>query len=58
MSEFLEEIDAKWGSETANDDDIDKLREMVDDAPVVRLVNNIIIDGIRTRASDIHIEPP
>ncbi len=28
-----------------------------DDAPVVRLVNNILEQGVREKASDIHIEP-
>jgi general secretion pathway protein E/type IV pilus assembly protein PilB len=28
-----------------------------DDAPLIRLVNNIIIDGFRQKCSDIHIEP-
>ena len=34
-----------------------KLRTLVDEAPVVRLVNSIILQAIRQRASDIHIEP-
>src|SRR5438445_804508 len=33
------------------------LRKVVDDAPVVRLVNVIIVQALRQRASDIHIEP-
>ena len=32
-------------------------KDMTDDAPVVRLVNLIIAQAIRDRASDIHIEP-
>jgi type IV pilus assembly protein PilB len=28
-----------------------------DDAPVIRLVDQIIIDAVRSRASDIHVEP-
>ncbi|WP_027339324.1 type IV-A pilus assembly ATPase PilB [Halonatronum saccharophilum] len=56
VSELLDDIGSKWGTDDEGED-VDRLREMVDDAPVVRLVNNIIIDGIRTRASDIHIEP-
>jgi type IV pilus assembly protein PilB len=30
---------------------------VVDDAPVVRLVNSILYDAVQMRASDIHIEP-
>jgi type IV pilus assembly protein PilB len=44
---------------TSHDDDIapERLRQMVDEAPVVRLVNMIILQAIRQRASDIHLEP-
>lgn len=31
--------------------------EQINNAPVVRLVNNIIETGVRSKASDIHIEP-
>jgi type IV pilus assembly protein PilB len=36
---------------------LESLRKLVDEAPVVRLVNVIILQAIRQRASDIHIEP-
>lgn len=36
---------------------IDRLREMLEDAPVVRLVNLIIRQAIRDKTSDIHIQP-
>ncbi|MDI6871880.1 MAG: ATPase, T2SS/T4P/T4SS family [Bacillota bacterium] len=35
----------------------DKLRQLSDDAPIVTLVNLIINQAVRDRASDIHIEP-
>jgi len=38
-------------------DDVDKLRDLASDAPVVRLVNQIITDAVERRASDIQIEP-
>jgi len=34
-----------------------ELREQIDNAPVVRLVNSIIEQAVVNRASDIHIEP-
>ena len=38
--------------------DIDQqLMEMLDQAPVVRIVEQIMADAVRMRASDIHIEP-
>ncbi|MDR7489743.1 MAG: GspE/PulE family protein, partial [Armatimonadota bacterium] len=36
---------------------VEQLKALVEDAPVVRLVNMIIEDAVRERASDIHIEP-
>jgi type IV pilus assembly protein PilB len=35
----------------------DRLKELADEAPVVRLANLIIIQAVRQAASDIHVEP-
>lgn len=35
----------------------DNIEELVNSAPIVKLVNGIIEQGIKSRASDIHIEP-
>jgi len=37
--------------------DLEHLRDMASEAPVIRLVNNMIAEAIESRASDIHIEP-
>lgn len=37
--------------------DISKLEAAGEDAPVIRLVNLILTEAVRARASDIHIEP-
>jgi len=37
--------------------DIERLRDLASEAPVVRLVNRIIADAVERRASDIHLEP-
>ena len=37
--------------------DIDELEQSSKEAPVVRLVNLILVDGVKRGASDIHIEP-
>mgnify|MGYP001293629217 CR=1 FL=1 len=37
--------------------DIDELERSTEEAPVVRLVNLILLDAIKRQASDIHIEP-
>lgn len=38
-------------------EDINRLRDLASEAPVIRLVNSIIGRAVETRASDIHIEP-
>jgi type IV pilus assembly protein PilB len=44
--------------DTAEDEeDLSHLREVTEDAPVVRLVNLLIRQAVQDRASDIHIEP-
>jgi type IV pilus assembly protein PilB len=37
--------------------DLDELREVADSNPVKRLVNMVLLEAIRNRASDIHFEP-
>jgi general secretion pathway protein E len=39
------------------DEDVNHLRDMAFEAPVVRLVNLLVENAISARASDIHIEP-
>jgi general secretion pathway protein E len=39
------------------DEDVNQLRDMAFEAPVVRLVNLLVENAIATEASDIHIEP-
>lgn len=38
-------------------EDIEHLRDMASEVPVIRLVNNMISRAVERRASDIHIEP-
>jgi general secretion pathway protein E len=40
-----------------NLDDIEHLKDMASEAPVIRLVNQIMTNAMSQRASDIHIEP-
>jgi general secretion pathway protein E len=39
------------------EEDLEHLRDMASEAPVIRLVNAMIAQAIEKRASDIHIEP-
>jgi type IV pilus assembly protein PilB len=50
--EVVEGEDENWAKA-----DVFELKESADEAPVVRLVNMILVDAIRRGASDIHLEP-
>jgi len=39
------------------EDDLTKVKEIVEDAPIVKYVNLLITQAIQDRASDIHLEP-
>jgi type IV pilus assembly protein PilB len=43
--------------ETDTEDTLARVKEIVDDAPIVKFVNLLIAQAIADRASDIHIEP-
>jgi type IV pilus assembly protein PilB len=40
-----------------DEEDLAKLREVTEDAPIVKLANLLIAQAVQDRASDIHIEP-
>jgi general secretion pathway protein E len=44
------------GSEPA-EEDAERLRDLASEAPVIRLVNQLIARAVETRASDVHVEP-
>jgi general secretion pathway protein E len=68
-SELLEAIDKHYGESAARQDpgdefgneegkaDLEQLRDMASEAPVIRTVNAIIASAVEKRSSDIHIEP-
>jgi general secretion pathway protein E len=53
------QIAESLGSEGAGEDeeDVEHLRDLASEAPVIRLVNLIMQRAVESRASDIHIEP-
>jgi len=53
MGTILEAADG----EVAPQDDIEHLRDLASEAPVIRLVNLVIQRAVELRASDIHVEP-
>jgi type IV pilus assembly protein PilB len=54
---ILDKLDLTGAADGEDDVDLAVLRQQVEDAPVVRLVNLMIAEAIDGRASDIHIEP-
>ena len=65
--EILDSIDRYYGqsakqetelaAQQGDTDDLEHLRDMASEAPVIRLVNAMIAQAVEQRASDIHIEP-
>jgi len=51
----LENLDVMGGDDVAEKDTTG--RDDVEDAPIVRFVNKVLLDAIRKGASDIHFEP-
>lgn len=54
-SEQQEEPDPTLGD--FDEEDIEHLKDLASEAPVIRMVNNLIQRAVESRASDIHIEP-
>jgi len=54
MGAIVENAD---GDNSADLDDVEHLRDLASEAPVIRLVNLLIQRAVELRASDIHIEP-
>ena len=57
LGEILEGVAVTAGDDEGEEVDLAALRQQVEDAPVVRLVNLLIAEAIDQRASDIHVEP-
>jgi general secretion pathway protein E len=65
--EILDAIDRFYGQAEKNEtefltpgsdaEDLEHLRDMASEAPVIRLVNAMVAQAVEKRASDIHIEP-
>jgi type IV pilus assembly protein PilB len=54
LDEDLENLDISGGDDVAPKSDVNA---EIDDAPIVRYVNKILLDSIKQGASDIHMEP-
>ncbi|MRR06671.1 MAG: type IV-A pilus assembly ATPase PilB [Deltaproteobacteria bacterium] len=59
LADMMSDLDIDDLEIIADQDDVDvtSLEKATEDAPVVKLVNMILSDAIKRKASDIHIEP-
>ena len=53
MGAIVENLDGS----SAEEEDVEHLRDLASEAPVIRLVNLILQRAVEQRASDVHIEP-
>lgn len=52
LDDNLDDLDIQSVTETANDESVE-----ADEAPIVKYINKVLLDAIKTGASDIHFEP-
>ena len=57
LEESASDIVGAAAEEIDESEDLAKTKELVEDAPIVKLVNLLITQAVNERASDIHIEP-
>ena len=59
IEDIVKSIDMKTLTidEEKEEIETDKLRNMAEEAPIIKLVNLVIMQAIRDKASDIHVEP-
>jgi type IV pilus assembly protein PilB len=53
----IDNVEALTAGDTSDEVSVEQMREMVEEAPIVRLANLIIGQAVGDGASDIHIEP-
>jgi general secretion pathway protein E len=57
MEKIIEDMESIPEYQAEDEENVDHLRNMASEGPVIRLVNLVITRAIETRASDIHFEP-
>ncbi len=57
LSETDDSVKQFWDSAAAKQSQIEAVISATDEAPIIQLVNKIVTQALRDRASDIHIEP-
>ncbi len=54
---MLDSDEIQLGDDKEEDVSLDEMLESAEGAPVIRMVNSILLEALRRRASDIHLEP-
>jgi len=57
MQESKRETSAGQSVELEDEEELERIRAQVEDAPIVRVVNSFIAQAVKEGASDIHMEP-
>ncbi len=57
IDDLLEKVDVATVGDISDEINLSTLEAISQEAPIIQLVNMIIIDAIKERASDIHLEP-
>ncbi|MCU0856798.1 MAG: GspE/PulE family protein [Pontiellaceae bacterium] len=57
LKDMEDDSELEVGRDETSADNLDDMLNSAEDAPVVRIVNSILIEALRKHASDIHIEP-
>ncbi len=57
MEKIIEDMERAPEYQAEDEENVDHLRDMASEGPVIRLVNLVITRAIERRASDIHFEP-
>lgn len=57
VNEVIKDFDIQIEEDKVEEENSGQLEAMVEEAPIVRLVNLLITQAVKDRASDIHLEP-
>lgn len=57
MKSAMEDVEVGGIQEEADNSGVDAMKQDAGQGPVIRMVNTILLESVRLRANDIHIEP-
>jgi len=57
FDDIMEKVDVSTAFDYSDEVNLSELQAISQEAPIIQLVNMIIVQGIKERASDIHLEP-